>query len=74
MFNLTNYQIGHFSQIQWSKNTYHSNFKPLVKMYMFTNQEGLVKQLQPFTNLFFSSQRRPMLNQKEKKITHYKQK
>jgi hypothetical protein len=63
MFNLTNYQISHFSQIQWSKNTHHSKLKPLVKMYMSTNQEGLVKQPQPFKDSFFSNKRRPMLNQ-----------
>jgi hypothetical protein len=66
MFNLTIYQIGHFSQVQSSKNTYHSNFKPLVKMHMSINQEGLFRQLQPFKDLFFSSQWRPMLNQKKK--------
>jgi hypothetical protein len=41
---------------------------------MSTNQKGLVKQLQPFKNLFFNNQRIPMLNQKEKEFTHYKQK
>jgi hypothetical protein len=52
MFNLANYQIGYISQVQWLKNTHHSNFKPLVKMYMSTNQEGLVRQPQPFKSHF----------------------
>jgi hypothetical protein len=46
MSKLTNSQIGHFNQVDWSKDTHVIQaFKPLVKMYMFISQEKPINQL-----------------------------
>jgi hypothetical protein len=43
-------QIGHFSQVDWSKNTF---LKPLVKMDMSINKNILINQVRPFENQEF---------------------
>jgi hypothetical protein len=45
MFNLINSQIDHFNQVRQSKNTHHSNHKPLIKMGMFISQSEQGNQL-----------------------------
>jgi hypothetical protein len=51
MSKLTNNQVGHFSQIDWSK--IHMSFELLAfsQMYMFTSQERPIDQLGPFEEL-----------------------
>jgi hypothetical protein len=48
MYDLTNSQIGHSSQVHWSKKyTWHLTLGPLIKMYM-PICTSLVSQLEPF--------------------------
>jgi hypothetical protein len=50
MFNLTYYQIGHFSQVYHKKYTCHSSLGLIIKKYMSTSQKWLINQLGPFEN------------------------
>jgi hypothetical protein len=48
MYDLTNSQIGHFSQVHWGKTyTCHLTLGPLIKMYM-PICTSMVSQLEPF--------------------------
>jgi hypothetical protein len=51
MYDLTNSQIGHSSQVHWSKKyTCHLTLGPLIKMYMPIHT-SLVSELEPFQKI-----------------------